>query len=42
MKAMFHWARKNDILKTIPNIDAISRRKVIHQDKYTFELEIFS
>jgi len=36
MKAMFHWARKNDILKNIPNIDAISRAKEIHQDKFTF------
>jgi len=37
MKAMFHWARKNDILKEIPNIDAISRGKIIHQDKFTFD-----
>ncbi len=37
MKAMFHWAKKNDILKDIPNIDAISRVKEIHQDKFTFE-----
>ena len=36
MKAMFHWARKNDIAETIPNIDAISRSKVIHQKKFTF------
>ena len=36
MKAMFHWARKNDITETIPNIDAISRSKVIHQEKFTF------
>jgi integrase len=39
MKAMFHWARKNDILKNIPNIDAISRGKVIHQDRFTFSSE---
>jgi len=39
MKAMFHWARKNDITETIPNIDAISRCKVIHQEKYTFTSE---
>ncbi|HUV65154.1 MAG TPA: hypothetical protein VMW24_14750 [Sedimentisphaerales bacterium] len=25
MKAMFHWARKNDVLESIPNIDAISK-----------------
>ncbi len=39
MKAMFHWAKKNDILKNIPNIDAISRAKEIHQDRYTFNSE---
>ncbi len=37
MKAMFHWAKKNDILNNIPNVDAISRVKEIHQDKFTFE-----
>lgn len=37
MKAMFHWARKNDILKNIPNIDAVSRGKITHQDKFTFD-----
>jgi len=36
MKAMFHWARRNDVLETIPNIDAISKSKVVHQEKYTF------
>ena len=36
MKAMFHWARRNDILETIPNIDAISKGKVVNQEKYTF------
>ena len=36
MKAMFHWAKKNDILKNIPNIDAISRVKVIHQHRFIF------
>ncbi len=36
LKAMFHWARKNDILKNIPNIDAISRCKIIHQQRATF------
>ena len=39
MKAMFHWARKNDILKDIPNIDAISRAKEIHHDRFTFNSE---
>jgi len=37
MKAIFHWARKNDILRNIPNIDAVSRGKVIHQDRFTFD-----
>ena len=36
MKAMFHWARKNDILENIPNIDAVSKGKVIHKEMYTF------
>jgi len=36
MKAIFHWARRNDVLETIPNIDAISKGKVVHQEKYTF------
>jgi len=39
MKAMFHWARKNEILKNIPNIDAISRGKVIHQERFTLSTE---
>jgi len=39
LKALFHWARKNDILEKIPNIDAISRGKIIHQEKFTFNPE---
>ena len=40
MKAMFHWARKNDVLnKNIPNIDAISRGKITHKEKGTFSSE---
>ncbi len=39
LKALFHWARKNDILENIPNIDAISRGKIIHQEKFTFNSE---
>jgi len=39
MKAMFHWARKNDILENIPNIDAISRGKILHQERFTFNSE---
>ena len=39
MKALFHWARKNDVLANIPNIDAISRGKIVHQEKFTFDPE---
>jgi len=39
MKAMFHWARKNDVLANIPNIDAVSRGKIVHQEKFTFDPE---
>jgi integrase len=38
MKAMFHWARKNDILEHIPNIDAVSKGKIVHQERFTFDL----
>ncbi len=38
-KAMFHWARRNDLLETIPNIYAVSKGKVIHQEMYTFNSE---
>jgi len=37
MKSMFHWARRNDVLETIPNIDAISKGKVVHKEMYTFD-----
>ncbi len=36
MKAMFHWAKRNDVLEYIPNIDAISKSKVVHKEMYTF------
>jgi integrase len=36
MKAMFHWARRNDILEHIPNIDAVPRGKIVHQERFTF------
>ena len=39
MKAMFHWAKKNDISIEIPNIDAISRNKIDHQQRYIFSSE---
>jgi integrase len=39
MKALFHWARKNDVLENIPNIDAISRGKIVHHERFTFDTE---
>jgi integrase len=39
MKAMFHWAKKNDILTAIPNIDAVSRCKIDHQQRMIFTSE---
>ena len=37
MKAMFHWARRNDILENIPNIDAVSRGKIVCRERFTFD-----
>jgi integrase len=39
MKALFNWARKNDICKDIPNIDAVSRGKIIYKERFTFNSE---
>lgn len=39
MKAMFHWAMKNDVLNSIPNIDAVSRGKIVHKQRQTFSPE---
>ena len=39
LKALFHWARKNDIIENIPNIDAVSRGKIVHQERFTFDSE---
>jgi integrase len=39
MKALFHWARKNEIVENIPNIDAVSRGKIIHKEKFIFNSE---
>ena len=36
MKAMFHWARKNDVLENIPNIDAVSKAKVVYKERPVF------
>ncbi len=39
LKTLFHWAKKNDILKQIPNIDAISRSKIINKQRRIFTHE---
>ena len=36
MKAVFHWARKNDVVQTIPNIDAVAKAKTIPEEKPIF------
>ncbi|MHC4999802.1 MAG: tyrosine-type recombinase/integrase, partial [Planctomycetota bacterium] len=36
LKTLFHWATKNDILKQIPNIDAVSRSKIINKQRRIF------
>ena len=39
LKTLFHWAKKNDILKQIPNIDAISRSKLTNKQRRIFTHE---
>ena len=39
MKAMFHWVTKNDVLSSIPNIDAVSRGRIVHKQRQTFSSE---
>jgi len=39
MKAMFHWARKNDVIDRIPNIDAVSKAKIVPQERPIFDAE---
>ncbi len=36
LKTLFHWTKKNDILKQIPNIDAISRSKIVNKPRKIF------
>ena len=38
-KAMFHWAKKNEVIENNPNIDALSKVKVGQRKKPTFNLE---
>ena len=39
MKAMFHWARKNEVVEKIPNIDAVSKVQVVKRRRPTFTSE---
>ena len=39
LKTLFHWAKKNDILKQIPNIDAVSRSKIVNKQRRIFTHE---
>jgi len=39
LKTLFHWATKNDILKQIPNIGAVSRSKIINKQRRIFTHE---
>lgn len=36
LKTLFHWAKKNDILQRVPNIDAVSRSKIINKPRAVF------
>ncbi|MFC1762566.1 tyrosine-type recombinase/integrase [Planctomycetota bacterium] len=36
MKAMFHWAKKNEVVDRIPNIDSVSKIKVVEAEKFIF------
>ena len=36
LKTSFHWAKKNDILQRTPNIDAVSRSKIINKQRTVF------
>jgi hypothetical protein len=37
MKAMFHWAKTNDVLESILNINAISKDIVVHKEMLHFQ-----
>jgi integrase len=39
MKAMFHWAKKNDVVEHIPNIDSVSKMKVTKTERLVFTPE---
>ena len=42
LKTLFHWAKKNDILQRIPNIDAVSRSKIVNKQRRIFTHEEIS
>lgn len=42
LKTLFHWAKKNDVLKQIPNIDAINRSKLTNRQRRIFTHEEIS
>jgi integrase len=39
MKAMFHWAKKNDVLENTPNIDAVSKVKIVQKERPVFTVK---
>jgi len=39
MKAMFHWAKKNDVVQNIPNIDAVSKVKAMQKERIIFNVK---
>lgn len=39
MKAMFHWAVKNEVIEKAPNLDAVSKVKITRKKKATFTSE---
>jgi integrase len=39
MKAMFHWAVKNEVIQKAPNIDAVNKVKITRKKKATFTSE---
>jgi len=39
LKTLFHWAKKNDILRQTPNIDAVSRSKIVNKQRKIFTHE---
>lgn len=38
MKSMFHWAKKNEVVASIPNIDAVSKARVPQKERPFFSI----